>query len=239
MAGKEKFAEADMYAPIKRMLEQQGFEVKGEVAGCDVAAVREGALWVVEMKLHFNARLLLQAMDRLKITGFVFVAVPRPKRENDKNYTGMKKILTKLELGLITVALDSPARLAEIILFPGGGTNKETKASARVKKEIGGRSSDTAGGSKTKVNTAYRERCIKIACLLDANGPLSARELTSLHGCERDAYSLMYSNAYGWFEKSGNATFSLTECGRSYLCSNESSGLVSYYRMKAEKVFVS
>ena len=44
--------EADLYLPLKRFLESQGYEVKGEVQDCDVLAVRgTEALVVVELKL--------------------------------------------------------------------------------------------------------------------------------------------------------------------------------------------
>ena len=48
--------EADLYGPIKRFLEAQGYEVKGEIGPCDVMAVRgdEGPV-VVELK-EFNSR---------------------------------------------------------------------------------------------------------------------------------------------------------------------------------------
>ena len=41
-------AESDLYKPIKVFLEKQGYEVKGEVRGCDVVAVKDGALEMIE-----------------------------------------------------------------------------------------------------------------------------------------------------------------------------------------------
>jgi hypothetical protein len=32
--------EADLYDPIKRFLEAQGYSVKGEIGACDIVAVR-------------------------------------------------------------------------------------------------------------------------------------------------------------------------------------------------------
>ena len=55
-------SETSLYPTVKRFLEAAGLRVKGEVAGCDVVAVREGEpprLTVVEMKLGFNLELLL------------------------------------------------------------------------------------------------------------------------------------------------------------------------------------
>ena len=67
--------EADLYGPIKRFLEAQGYEVKGEIGPCDVMAVRgdEGPV-VVELKEQLSLALLLQAVDRLRMTDAVYVA---------------------------------------------------------------------------------------------------------------------------------------------------------------------
>ena len=48
---------------MKRFLESQGYEVKGEVGNCDVAAVRgDEELVVVELKQSLNLELVLQAV---------------------------------------------------------------------------------------------------------------------------------------------------------------------------------
>ena len=50
--------ESDLYLPVKRFLESQGYEVKGEVGDCDVAATRGNEeLVVVELKLSLNLEL--------------------------------------------------------------------------------------------------------------------------------------------------------------------------------------
>lgn len=57
-------AETALYPAVKRFLEAAGSEVKGEVNGCDVVAVRDAEpvrLAIVEMKRGFNLELLLQA----------------------------------------------------------------------------------------------------------------------------------------------------------------------------------
>lgn len=228
------FKETDLYEPIKQLLIAQGFTVRGEVIRCDIAALRGEELWVVEMKLQLNIKLLYQAMERLKITRQVFIAVPRPRRANNKQFLAARRILKKLELGLITVSMDSPIPAAEIVLFPDGKAVKPTKAAERVKREINGRSADTTGGNvRAKVNTAYRERCVKIACLLEARGVLTAPELKKKYNCGADAYSIMSKNIYGWFSNTGKGRFKLTAQGFKYLDENAGSGIISYYRMKA------
>lgn len=230
---KPTYKETDLYQPIKDLLTSQGFTVRGEVKSCDIAAVKDDMLWVVEMKLTANLTLVLQAMERQTATDWVFAAIPRPKTTRSGNFPAFKRLLKKLQIGLITVALDSPAKFAEIILFPTGSAAKTTKKSAAIRREVAGRTADTTGGGKTKVNTAYRERCIRIACLLEAHGPLSAGILTKTHGCEKDAYSILRSNNYNWFEKTARGQYALNNTGTAYLQENAAEKLIVYYRMRA------
>ena len=52
-------SEADLYEPIKRFLESQGYEVKGEVGDCDVVARRgDEAPVIVELKTRFSLPLV-------------------------------------------------------------------------------------------------------------------------------------------------------------------------------------
>ena len=226
-----KFKESDMYEPIRNLLTQQGFTVRGEVKGCDIAAVRDDILWVVEMKLSANITLIYQAMSRQTATDWVFIAIPRPRKARDSAFLKLQKLVKKLELGLITVALDSPGKFAEIIIFPVGKDDKNNKKTKAVKREIAGRSVDSTGGTtKIKINTAYKERCVKIACLLEAKGPLSAKTLTGL-GCEKDAWHILNTNV--WFSKVSKGVYGLSEVGELYLKENAAESLVAYYRMKS------
>jgi hypothetical protein len=71
--------ETALYPTVKRFMEAAGFEVKGEVCGCDIVAVRNeepSRLAIVEMKLGFSLDLLLQAVDRIRAADEVWVAVP-------------------------------------------------------------------------------------------------------------------------------------------------------------------
>ena len=235
---KNKHTEADLYNPIRALLADQGFTVRGEVKGCDIAATKDDLLWVVEMKLSANLTLIYQALERQTATDWVFVAIPRPKKANDGNYVKLKRLLIKLELGLITVALDSPARFAEIILFPTGRADKTNKKAETLRREIAGRTADTTGGSKGAVNTAYRERCVRIACLLAHHGDLSAKELVNNHGCEKDAASILRTNHYNWYTKIARGRFALTPAGQAYVKDNADEKLVAFYRMKAEYALV-
>ena len=234
MPQKKPHKEADLYEPIKSLLTEQGFTVRGEVKDCDIAAVKDETLWIVEMKLSINLKLIFQAMERQAATDWVFVAVPRPKSAKNSSYKQLQRLLKKLNLGLMTVALDSPAKLVEIVLFPAGSAEKVNKKSTNLRREVAGRVSDTTGGSKGAVNTAYRERCVRIACLLEAHGPLSAKVLTNTYGCEKDASQILTRNFYNWYKKIAPGQYELNDAGRLYLQENQAENLVVYYRMKAE-----
>ena len=57
--------ERSLYPPVKSFLEAQGYEVKGEVNGCDLVAIRgEEAPVIVELKTTFSLSLVFQGIAR-------------------------------------------------------------------------------------------------------------------------------------------------------------------------------
>ncbi|MDP2731890.1 MAG: hypothetical protein Q8O63_02085, partial [Hoeflea sp.] len=65
-----RIREADLYLPVKRLLEGQGYVVKGEVGSADVVALRDGEdePVIVELKAGFSLSLFHQAIDRQALT---------------------------------------------------------------------------------------------------------------------------------------------------------------------------
>ena len=62
------------------------FPVAPQRSSCDIIAVREDEeplLAIVEMKRRFNLDLLLQAVDRMRPAGEVWLAVPMTRRGRD------------------------------------------------------------------------------------------------------------------------------------------------------------
>ena len=60
---------------MKAFLEGQGYAVKGEIGPCDIVAVREGNdPVVVELKERLTLALILQAVDRLRVSPAVYIA---------------------------------------------------------------------------------------------------------------------------------------------------------------------
>ena len=95
--------ESDLYAPVKALLEGQGYVVKGEVRGCDVVAVRGSEPpVVVELKRVFGLGLVLQGVDRLALSDKVYLAVG----QWPKQLKNVRKLCRRLGLGLIVVAHD-------------------------------------------------------------------------------------------------------------------------------------
>ena len=93
--------ETELYIPVKRFLEAQGYAVKAEICGCDVLAVRGGEPpLIVELKTSFNLQLLLQGIDRQAVTDTVYLAVPEPKRALPQD---ILRLCRRLGLGLLVV----------------------------------------------------------------------------------------------------------------------------------------
>jgi hypothetical protein len=101
--------ETALYAPVKALLEGQGYDVKGEIQGCDVVGVRGGEPpVVVELKRTFGLAVVLQGVDRLALTDAVYVAVGTwPPRVAES-----RRLCRRLGLGLIVVA-DGRAEVLE------------------------------------------------------------------------------------------------------------------------------
>lgn len=113
--------ECDLYLPVKAFLEAQGYDVKGEIGGCDAfGTLGAGPPVVVELKLQFNLSLVLQGVDRLSLTDRVYLAVARPRRRGAAGAfvyrRGVRTLCRRLGLGLMTVEV-SPPRV-EVLVDP-------------------------------------------------------------------------------------------------------------------------
>ena len=217
--------EADLYAPLKALLESQGYEVKGEIGRCDVTAVRgTSELLVVELKLHLNLSLLMQAADRLALTSRVYLGVPLTCPVLRKDHKRLLKLLRMLGLGLISID-PSPVEASgfgatSVLLDPGPYVpRRSTQKTKRLLAEFHGRDGDPVlGGSDRRkgLMTAYRQRALRIARHLSLNGPGKASEIAAEVG-EPKARDILYRNVYGWFEGHGGGRYSLTDPGRAGL----------------------
>jgi hypothetical protein len=212
----KKPSETDLYAPIRDLLEQRGYEVRGEVESCDIAATKGDELVVVELKLRFSVDLLAQACDRLRITDSVYVAIPKPTTNvRGRKWRRSRALLRRLEVGLLLVDLDVAPPSVEIILHPLPYQRQRSKKRERAMiTEMAGRSGDyNEGGSIGKeLMTAYREAAIYIACALEEFGPQTAAQVRK-RGAAAKAHSILYSNFYGWFNRVARGVYAITPQG--------------------------
>jgi hypothetical protein len=211
-------SETDLAAPVTAFLAAQGWTVRSEVKDCDVAAVRGGDLLVVELKKALTLALLVQAVRRQRLTDTVYLAVPRPgsvwqwRRAN----RGVLHLLRRLELGLLFVSLEGDRDPVEVVLQPLPLARRRKAAARRaVLEEVSQRSADynTAGSTRRKLMTAYREQAIRIACFLSVHGTLSPKDLRAL-GTGPKTQGILYHDVYGWFQRVGTGTYRLASHGR-------------------------
>ncbi|MBT2637877.1 DUF2161 family putative PD-(D/E)XK-type phosphodiesterase [Bacillus sp. ISL-39] len=226
-----KLYEADLYEPIRKHFIKQGYRVNGEVHDCDLTAVKDEELIIVELKLNLNIDLLLQATRRQRLTDLVYIAIPKPKRISRKRWNDIIQLVRRLELGLIIVSLAGNRKKIEFKVHPEPYkrmTSKNTRKKAALIKEIEGRSADynIGGSNKTKIMTAYKENCIQIACYLEKLGQMSPKALVAL-GTGDKTPLILQNNYYKWFERVQRGIYVITEQGKSDL--EDYPELVAYY----------
>jgi hypothetical protein len=215
--------ETDLYLPVKRLLETQGYAVKGEVGAADVVAVRDGdEPVIVELKAGFSLSLFHQAIQRQAISDAVYVAVPRGTgRASLKALVENRKLCRRLGLGLITVRL--PDGFTEIHCDPAPYKPRQSKPrKTRLLREFERLVGDPNLGGATRRNlvTGYRQEALRCLNLLCERGPTKAAEVARQTNIGH-ARRLMADNHYGWFERIGLGIYALgpkgVEATASYL----------------------
>jgi hypothetical protein len=206
-----------LYHPVKAFLESFGYEVKGEVGGCDLVGLNDGeppVVVVCELKLSFNLELILQAVDRANASDEVWIAARISTkgrgREADRRY---RDLCRRLGVGMLGVSDRGEVSVLVSSVSPMPRTN--SKRRTRLIKEHRKRRGDPMVGGSTKipVMTAYRQQALVCAgALLD--GPLRPRDLT---GAVPNAGSILLANYYGWFQRVEKGVYALTEPGRQAL----------------------
>lgn len=232
-----EFRETDLYAPIRAFLEAEGYQVQAEVKHCDIAAEKDGQLVIVELKKAFTLKLVYQAIERQSLTEQVFVAIPRPKKgQREKAWKDMLRLLKRLELGLLTVALDSPLQTVDVVLEPADSpVRKNRRKREGLQAELESRETDSniGGMTRRKIITAYREKSIRLACLLEKEGQLSTAELRE-RGLE-DAIGICSRNYDRWFRRVAKGVYALSEIGKEALESEDYRKIAAFYRGEWEK----
>ncbi|THF73097.1 DUF2161 family putative PD-(D/E)XK-type phosphodiesterase [Cohnella fermenti] len=128
--------ETELYAPIKAHFARLGYEVKAEVRGCDLVAVRpaDSRLVIVEMKKTFTLPLLLQGLERQRTGAEVWLAVERnrtKKGAHNQRFHELSSLCGRLKLGFMTVTFyKTKSPVIEIWRQPQGGGGSAAPALA-------------------------------------------------------------------------------------------------------------
>jgi hypothetical protein len=206
--------ETNLYLPVKRFLEGLGFDVKGEIGGCDIVALSRDAPPIVvigELKLAFNLELVLQGVDRAGKCDEVWLAVrSAPNGRGRERDPRVRKLCRRLGFGLL--AVDARGRV-EIVVSPAAPMpRRDQRRRSRLVDEHRKRQGDptAGGGSRQPIMTAYRQQALACASAL-ADGSQRVRDLRQ---SVPDAPKILQGNVYGWFAREERGIYALTEAGR-------------------------
>lgn len=208
--------ETDLYAPIKLMLEGQGYDVKGEIGAADIVATRgdEDPL-IVELKTGFSLSLFHQGTARQALTDNVYIAVPRNRGTAfRKSLKANITLCRRLGLGLITVRLADG--LVETHADPSPYKPRKSKRKkTELLKEFAKRFGDPTKGGATRQGliTAYRQDALRCLHILHVDGATKAAHVAQKSGVET-ARRIMADNHYGWFERVQTGVYGLTLIGQ-------------------------
>ena len=236
----DKILEKDLYEPVRDYFKEKGWDVKGEVKYCDVAAVKDDYFLVVEMKTSLNLDVILQASIRQRTADIVYIAVPKKSKAiRTKRWKNICYLLRRLEIGLLVVDLKIKFPRIEEALKPEPfnrdiSRRLSSKRKNMILKEFNARYGDynTGGVTGEKLVTAYREKALHIAALLEKNERLSIKELRALGTDKKKTAKVLQDNFYGWFRRVSRGVYELDEKGKAEIC--EFRDIINYYIEKSE-----
>ena len=210
--------EAALYPLVKALLQGQGYTVKGEIGVADLVAVRGAEPPViVELKRGFALTLFHQAIERLRISEAVYIAVPEGRGARwQASLRANTALCRRLGLGLILVHPGG----ATVALDPGPYRPRPApQRRAALLREFARRQGDpTSGGLPASAGrmTAYRQEALLLALHLAQAGPSTGKAVAAATGVER-ATRMMSDNHYGWFDRLARGVYGLSPRGRAAL----------------------
>lgn len=209
--------ESSLYLPVKRFLEKLGFEVKGEIRGCDLVALDRNeptAVVIGELKLTFTLDLVLQAVDRSAACDEVWLAVRASRRGRGREHDSRaRKLCRLLGFGLLSVPASGKV---EVLVEPvPWRPRRDAKRRSRIVEEHRRRQGDPATGGSTRlpIMTAYRQQALACAMAM----ALAPRRPRDLKIDLPDAPKILQSNVYGWFVRVERGLYALSDPGRAAL----------------------
>ncbi|MDA3937774.1 MAG: DUF2161 family putative PD-(D/E)XK-type phosphodiesterase [Spirochaetia bacterium] len=213
--------ETELSEPLSLWLGKQGYTVSCEVKNCDIVARKDDELLIIELKTRFSLDLVYQAVNRKNLTESVYVAVPvLPGKKSIPKLKEVKKLLYRLEVGLILVRFLKTKTRVEVISHPGKfNPRKASKRRTAIIREIDGRYSEfNKAGSATRDQriSAYKQQALICAWLLNKNGNMSPISIVKLGGGVK-TQQILSGNIYGWFDKVSRGIYTLNPAGKEAL----------------------
>lgn len=212
---KEKLKESDLYPPIKKLLESQGYEVKGEIGKVDVVGIKDDEMIIIELKTAFSLSLFHQAVERKTITDNVYIAVFRGKTAAFRNALAENVRLSRL-LGLGVITVRPEDSFTEVHADPGPYKPRiNTRLKTILLREFLKRKGDPSPGGSDRRNliTAYRQDALRIVAILEVTGPQKASITAKVSGVKK-AREIMSNNHYSWFMKFDTGIYGLSPEGK-------------------------
>ncbi|QGQ95265.1 hypothetical protein EHS13_10375 [Paenibacillus psychroresistens] len=217
-------SETELYEPIKQFMEKMGYTVRSEVKHCDVVAIRgDEPMVIIELKKTFNLPLIIQGMDRLQNTDYVYLATEQKLKgpaPYNLHWNDIQRLCKMLGLGLITVKFYKTKKpFVEVLCEPVAYVpRKSAKRASAIMNEFRERSGDynVGGSSKRKLVTVYREKSLQCATYMKLHGPLTTKQLRELTGNSK-VTGLLQKNYYLWFQRVKRGSYGLTAQGEADL----------------------
>jgi hypothetical protein len=211
--------ETELFNAVYHFFNDNGYDVRAEVNKCDVVAIKDDQIVIIELKLKLNMELILQLADRLRFTKDVYACIPK-KEINLFTKKGKHKmhLLRTLGVGLLGVSQEGDNYTIKELLKPQVRDpevlrkRNKRKQNALIK-EFQGREklSNVGGSTRVVINTAYRALATKIANYID-DKEVSTKELRE-HFNNPKVVQMLQKNYYGWFERVDRGIYKLTEKG--------------------------
>lgn len=215
--------EEELYNPIKHYFTKLGYEVKGEVRHCDLVAYHEehDDTIIVELKKNFNIAVLLQAIERQRLSSKVYIAIERNRAKKgaaNQRFSDLAELCRRLSLGLLTVTFyKTKAPLVEVLCKPDDVPirHNRPKQTKRLHMEFKERSGDyNVGGSHgTKLMTAYKEKALRIAVALQNVEEAAPKDIVKLTAIPQTP-TMLRNNFYGWYDKISRGKYKLSQAGQ-------------------------
>ncbi len=230
--------EYEMFPMIKNYFESLEYKVNAEVKDCDVTAVKDDELIIIEMKTSFNITVLYQALERKKVTPMVYIAVPKPKKNYRKSIQKMKNLLSKLHIGLLIIDVINGACVSFLEPDLDISQRQNNIKKAKIVKEISRREIDENKGgiNKTKILTAHKELGIALCVVIEKEEVVTSKVLRDKYGFDKDVNTYLHRNFHRWYKKVAKATYELSTEGKMLLENPDYKNAVNHFRNKYKDI---